>query len=144
MSKFIRIQSNRTIEVTEGLQSIDMTNRDAHVPDRFRVASAWVQTRVLIREGVGYYPAIIKDWGSVVALQKDGVLTLGEETDECDDPNAIATYERVMREKEKYLQRAAAAKADAINGVKTVGGVKKTVRKSVEVETSEPGDIIDG
>ena len=143
MSKFIRIQSTKNIEVTEGLQSIDMTNRDAHVPDRFRVASAWVQTRVLIREGAGYYPAIIKDWGSVKALQKDGVLTLGEETDECDDPVANETYERVMREKEKYLQRAAAAKADAINGAKSTGA-RKVVRKTIEVDTTEPGDMIDG
>ena len=144
MAKFIRIQSTRNIDVTEGLQSIDMTNRDAHVPDRFRVASAWVQTRVAIRMGTGYYPAIIKDWGSVKALVANGTFTLGEETDEVTDPVAIETYERIAREKQKYLDRAAAAKVDAINGAKSTG--KKTTKKQVEVEVevTEAGDIIDG
>ena len=143
MSKFIRIQSERTITVTEGLQSIDMTNRDAHVPDRFRVASAWVQTSVQVKKGVGYYPAILKDWGSVKALVADGTFTLGEETDNVDDPKAIETYERVMREKQKYADRAAAAKADA--AIKSGAAVKRAgAKKVVEVEVNEAGDMIDG
>lgn len=143
MSKFIRIQSERTITVTEGLQSIDMTNRDAHVPDRFRVASAWVQTSVQILKGVGYYPSILKDWGSVKALVADGTFTLGEETDNVDDPKAIETYDRVMREKQKYADRAAAAKADA--AIKSGAAVKRTgAKKVVEVEVNEAGDMIDG
>ena len=142
MAKFIRIQSTRNIDVTEGLQSIDMTNRDAHVPDRFRVASAWGQTRVSIKVGAGYYPAMIKDWGSVKALVADGTFTLGEETDDVDDPAAIETYERVVKEKQKYIDRAAAAKADAINGARSTA--KKPTKKQVEIEVTEPGDIIDG
>ena len=143
MSKFIRIQSERTITVTEGLQSIDMTNRDAHVPDRFRVASAWVQTSVQILKGVGYYPSILKDWGSVKALVADGTFTLGEETDNVDDPKAIETYDRVMREKQKYADRAAAAKADA--AIKSGAAIKRTgAKKVVEVEVNEAGDMIDG
>lgn len=129
MKKFIRIQSTKNIEVTEGLTGIDMTNPDAHVADRLRVASAWVQTRVLVREGIGYYPAIIKDWGSTKALVKDGVFTLGDETDDCDDPKAIETYDRVMRERKKYEDRAKEAKADADR--------RNTIRKKEVLESAE-------
>ena len=143
MKKYIRIQSEKDIDVTEGLQSIDMTNRDAHVPDRLRVAGAWVQTRIPIRKGAHDYPAIVQNWASVKSLVNAGVITLGVESDETNEDRAVEIYEKYWREKQKYLDRAAAAKADAIAGVKTTGA-KKTVRKVVEVETSEPGDMIEG
>ena len=120
MKKFIRIQSEKDIDVTEGLQSIDMTNKDAHVPDRLRVASAWVQTRIPIRKGAHDYPAVVQNWGSVKSLIAHGVITLGLESDTTNEPEAEAMYEKYYREKEKYLARAAAAKADAIAGAKSL------------------------
>lgn len=105
MKKFIRITSVKTIQVTSGLDFIDNTNVDAHVGDRLKVTSAWARTRVLIKEGTFYYPAIIKTWGTVKALVTDKVITLGDETDECDDPNATTIYDRLKREIKFYEDR---------------------------------------
>lgn len=112
MKKFVRIQSEKNIEVTEGLTCVDMTNIDARVADRLRVASAWVQSRILIRKGTGYYPAIIQTWGSVKSLVEDKVLTIGLESDECDDPAAEEMYSRVERAHRDYEARVAQAEAD--------------------------------
>lgn len=137
MKKFIRIQSEKNIEVTEGLQSIDMTNRDAHVADRLRVASAWVQSRVMIKKGSALYPACIQEWDSVKQLVKLGVLTLGFETDECDDPEAEAILKRVENAHRDYQARSEAARTDSIVGA------RPRTRKKPEAST-ETGDVIDG
>ena len=91
MKNYIRITSEIDVAVSAGLQSINMTNKDAHVADRLNVKSAWVGTRILIKKGTGYYPAEIGQWGAVKSLAKDKVLTIGEEVDEiADDPEAAA------------------------------------------------------
>lgn len=76
--QFIKIQSTMNITVTAGLQGLDVTNADAHVPDRLKVQSLWPKLTVDIHEGVGSYPAYIKDWNTVKALVRDKVLTIGE------------------------------------------------------------------
>jgi hypothetical protein len=129
MKKFIRVTSTKNIRVTEGLSSIDMTNRDAHVADRFRVASAWTRTTVLIRKGTGTYPSAIKDWGSVKALVRDGVLTLGEESETTDDKDAQAAYDSLVREEKHYADVSEAAKKDAIVG-------------TGDAPATKPGDVI--
>lgn len=91
-----------------------MTNKDAHVADRLRVAPAWVQLRVMIKAGKGIYPAIIKKWGSVQALAKDKILTIGAEYDTTDDAYAIETAERLEREIGRYKKIADDAKKTAI------------------------------
>ena len=120
---FIRIQSKKNITVAAGLQSINMSNKNAHVPDRYNVASAWVGTRVLIREGIGYYPIEIKDWDAVKALVKDGILTLGVEVDEIPEnemgvvtkaEETISTKKRVKAEIEKYKKQKEATDADPL------------------------------
>ena len=97
MSKFVRIQSTVTINVTPGLQNIDVTNEDAHIPDRLKVNALWMKATVLIKEGVGTYPAFIKDWHSVQALAKAGVLTIGAEVDDGDEKLA-QTLERSIND----------------------------------------------
>lgn len=84
MAKFVQIQSDVTIRVTTGLQNKDVTNPDAHVPDRLKVNPEWPKHQVLIRKGAHRYPAEIAEWASVKALAKDKVLTIGsaEEVDE--------------------------------------------------------------
>lgn len=89
MSKFVRIQSNETIHVTCGLQNKDVTNADAHVPDRLKVSATWPKAIVLIQRGAHMYPSEIAEWPTVKALAKDKVLTIGEFTDECDDQTVI-------------------------------------------------------
>lgn len=134
MKKFVRIQSEMNIEVTEGLQSIDMTNRDAHVADRLRVASAWVQSRVMIRKGSGVYPACIQNWDSVKALAAIGKLTVGAETDE-GDAEAEEILKRVENAHRDYQMRSEAARTDSIVGTKRTSRAK--------VATTEVGDIIE-
>lgn len=78
---YVRIQSSKTIKVTAGLQLQDVTNKDAHVADRLKVNPLWPKTTVLIREGAGIYPSEIATWPTVKALQKDGILTIGDYLD---------------------------------------------------------------
>lgn len=99
MKKFVRIQSEVDITVSAGLQSINMSNKDAHVADRLNVKSAWVGTRTLIRKGTGYYPAEIATWDAVKALAKDQLLTIGEEVDEI--PGSEEEKAKVVKQKEK-------------------------------------------
>ena len=79
MAKMVRIHSTITINVTTGLQHKDVTNPDAHIPDRLKVSAEWPRHTVLIREGQHLYPAEIKNWNTVKALANDKVLTIGEE-----------------------------------------------------------------
>ena len=85
MKKFVKIQSSKTIQITAGLQCEDVTNPDAHVPDRLRVASRWPKLSVLIREGVHWYPSEITEWNTLKALEKQKILTVGEFSDTCDE-----------------------------------------------------------
>lgn len=85
MSKLIRIQSTVDITVTGGLNFKDVTNPDAHVPDRLKVSAEWPKCTVQIKKGVGNYPAEIKEWNTVKALVNDNILTLGEITEPTTD-----------------------------------------------------------
>lgn len=78
MNKVIRIQSSKTITVTSGLQHKDVTNPNAHVQDRLKVAADWPKYSIQILEGVGEYPAEIADWPTVKALVACGVMTISQ------------------------------------------------------------------
>ena len=82
---YIYIQSNISIVVTAGLQNENVTNPDAHVPDRLKVNPVWPKLRMMIKAGRHIYPKLIIEWNSVKALVKDGVLTIGEEVDSPND-----------------------------------------------------------
>lgn len=99
MKKFVRVESQINVVVSAGLQSINMSNKDAHVADRLNVKSAWVGTRIMINKGTGYYPAEIKDWASVKSLAANKKLTVGEEVDEV--PNDPEETEKVDKERNK-------------------------------------------
>lgn len=77
MAKFVQIQSNTTIRVTTGLQNKDVTNPDAHVPDRLKINPEWPKYQVLIKQGAHKYPAEIVEWPTVKALAKDKIITIG-------------------------------------------------------------------
>ena len=91
MKEYVYIQSTTTIVVTSGLQNEDVTNPDAHVPDRLRINPIWPKMSIMIKAGRHIYPSLIKDWPSVQALIKDNVLTIGEEVD---NPNDKALEEK--------------------------------------------------
>ena len=54
---YVRIQSSVTITVFPSLINQDVTNPDAHVPDRLKVNPMWPRLGVEIRQGMGWYPA---------------------------------------------------------------------------------------
>ena len=135
MKKFVRIQSDREIEVYEGLQYIDMTNPDAHVADRLRVSSAWVQTRVHVKQGTGYYPACVQNWAVVKNLRDKGIFTIGEELDEVDDEYANEAYNRIQRVHAERDKRIAETKADAAR--RTAGKKKADTNDLVEAGSNE-------
>ena len=81
MAKMVKIHSTVTINVTTGLQNKDVTNPDAHVPDRLKISAEWPRHTVLIREGQHLYPVEIKTWNTVKALAEDKILTIGEEVE---------------------------------------------------------------
>lgn len=82
---YVRIQSNVNINVTAGLHNSDVTNKDAHIPDRLKVNPLWPKMTCLIKVGVGIYPSEIVEWPAVKALAKDEVLTIGEYLDSAED-----------------------------------------------------------
>lgn len=107
---FVRIQSNITINVTAGLQNQDVTNKDAHIPDRLKVNPLWPKMTCLIRAGAGIYPSDIAEWDSVKALANDKVLTIGEYLDSADDSGA----EKKKEELKMALEEIKAAKSKSL------------------------------
>ena len=85
MKEYVYIQSAISIVVTAGLQNEDVTNPDAHVPDRLKVNPVWPKLRIMVKAGRHIYPKLITEWNSVKALVKDGILTIGEEADSPED-----------------------------------------------------------
>jgi len=128
MKKFIRIQSTQDIQVTGGLDSIDVTRRDQKdFKDRLNVQPAWVGKKALIRKGTFIYPSELKTWDTVKSLVASGILTLGEETDECNDEEVIKLKESLEKEAKRYAEMARAAEEDRIAG-------KSAPKKEEQVE----------
>lgn len=132
MKQFVRIQSDIDVRVSAGLQGIDHTNKDAHVPDRFRVASAWVGSTIQIVKGPAYYPAEIVNWGSVEALVRDGHLTIGEIVEDVTDPAANEVYDKLQQWKETYQQKVKEAKTQSANASNR-GNARTKAPKTEEV-----------
>ena len=88
-SNTVRIQSSMTITVTSGLQCKDVTNADAHIPDRLKVAPEWPKYSIQIMQGVGEYPAEIAKWNTVKALVEAGVMTISQSTNEAKEEEAL-------------------------------------------------------
>lgn len=97
---YVRIQSTRTIQVTCGLQNKDVTNKDAHIPDRLKVSPLWPRCAIKIEAGAHYYPSEIVEWPTVKALEKDNIITIGEFVDSADE-KTTATKEKLTNELNK-------------------------------------------
>ena len=91
MKDYVYIQSNTSIVVTAGLQNDNVTNPDAHIPDRLKVNPVWPKLRVMIKSGRHIYPSLIIEWNTVKSLVKDGIITIGEEVD---NPNDVKIEEK--------------------------------------------------
>lgn len=100
--KYVRIQSERPIQVTCGLQNKDVTNPDAHVADRLKISPSWPRCSVMILKGAHLYPSEIVEWPTVQALVKDKIITIGEYTDELEngEEKVADTKEKLTRELE--------------------------------------------
>lgn len=90
---YVRIQSTKTINVTCGLQNMDVTNKDAHIPDRLKVSALWPKCAVKIEVGAHYYPSEIVEWPTVKALERDKIITIGELVDTIADETESANVE---------------------------------------------------
>ena len=81
IKKYVKIQSSMNITVTSGLDYKDITNKDAHVPDRLKVAALWPKKSVLIRQGQHWYPEVVAKFKTVKQLVNQGILTIGEKSE---------------------------------------------------------------
>lgn len=81
MKKFVKINSTANIEVYPDLGAIDATNVNSPMADRLSAKPNWVYP-VMIRQGIHYYPAEIKEWAAVKKLNSKNVLSVSEEVDE--------------------------------------------------------------
>lgn len=98
--EYVIIQSKVNIKVVPGLQHEDVTNPDAHVPDRLKINALWPKMSILIKEGVGTYPSYITKWSTVKALAKDKIITIGSYTDKADDADIKIKQELDLEIKE--------------------------------------------
>ena len=101
---YVRIQSSRNIRVTMGLNCQDVTNPDAHIPDRLKINPLWPKLSVLIKQGAGWYPSEIASWNTVKALVDDGILTIGEFSDTAED-TVVAEKEELVKKIEEVAKK---------------------------------------
>lgn len=100
--KFVRISSERPIQVTCGLQYENFTDKKSQVADKLKVAPTWFDKMVILKQGSHFYPSEIAEWNTVKLLAKDKKITIGEFTDDCEnDVEAINDKKRLKENDEK-------------------------------------------
>lgn len=77
-TQYLKIQSKLNVNITSGLDHLDMTDVNANVGDKLKVQALWAKQIVRIKAGVSYYPVEIKDWNTTKALVRGDMITLGE------------------------------------------------------------------
>ena len=102
---YVRIQSSVTITVFPSLINQDVTNPDAHVPDRLKVNPMWPRLGVEIKQGMGWYPSEIAEWDAVKCLANDKLLTIGEFSDTCDDEKVAKVKAELTKEVQNVEKR---------------------------------------
>ena len=113
MKKFVQISSTITIEVTGGLQSIDATNYRSSQENRLNIKTAWTKLRVLITQGVGYYPTEITTWNTVKKLAELDKITIGAEYDTCPNQEQVELIRnRIVNATKENAAREAKIKKD--------------------------------
>ena len=85
---YILIQSKKTIKVTNGVTYVDTTNPNSRSENPISIRPSWQFATVLIKAGQHAYPKEIAEWPTIKALQKDKILTIGQEVDENDEEYA--------------------------------------------------------
>ena len=107
--EYVYIQSTTSIVVTAGLQCKDETVDNPGIQNRLKVSPVWPKLKFMIKAGRHIYPALIIEWPTVKALCRDGILTIGEYTDEPNDSEFKAKvddlkYEVEVAKKQKIIK----------------------------------------
>ena len=101
--KFVKITNiSNGVQVSPDLRSINTTNYRSPTADRLKVKPAWTRFRIIIKTGTHYYPSIITKWESVKSLQESNIITIGVETDTCDEPEAEEMLKALVAAQKKY------------------------------------------
>ena len=101
--KFVKITNiSNGVQVSPDLRSINTTNYRSPTADRLKVKPAWTRFRIIIKTGTHYYPSIITKWESVKSLEKNNIITIGAETDTCDEPEAEEMLKALVAAQKKY------------------------------------------
>lgn len=112
---YVTIQSDIDVTVTGGLYYEDHTDPLSHTNDKLKVSPSWTNVTIDIKKGKGIYPAEIANWNTVKALEKDGLLTIGSFTDNCNDEKIIKT-KNDLNESIKKISSLQKAKLSEIAG----------------------------
>lgn len=105
MKRFIKITATRPFRVMVDSkdQAIDASDVNAiNIQNRLKAINTWVDTLVTIKQGAGWYPSAIAKWQSVKSLQDAGLISIGPESDDCDDKEAVAFVEKFEQAQKNY------------------------------------------
>jgi hypothetical protein len=103
MKKYVKIQSSINVQVTGGLDGIDVTDKNSNVSNKLKVQPLWTKERVVIKAGVGWYPAKVTNWASTKSLEKHKIITIGEYAESL--PNDVSEADKsALDELEKNLK----------------------------------------
>lgn len=105
--KYVKIQSNKTIRVTAGLQFVDNTNPNANTADKLKISAEWPKLSFLIVKGSPqWYPEYITKWNTVQTLVKRGVMTISNEVrDDCEDEKVKEMANKVENNVKQYNKK---------------------------------------
>lgn len=107
--KFVKISSSINIEVYGNFESLAMINSDHKLNN---VKPGWAKIRILITQGVNWYPSEILEWNAIKRLVEKEILTVSEQRDTLNDAELeqkveaqrkliLKGYKALKRDKEK-------------------------------------------
>ena len=76
MKDYVKIQSKKTINVTDGLPYQNFTKKDSDIPNRMKIAPTWPKKTILIKEGTHFYPSEVVKFDSVKKLEELDIVTI--------------------------------------------------------------------
>ena len=104
MKKYVKIQSQRNIQVTGGLEYLDLTDPKQAIPNKLKIQPLWSKEKIKLKAGSAWYPSYITEWATVKALNNDGVITIGEFADTLPDNVSDEEKEEVIRHEQKLKE----------------------------------------
>lgn len=111
--EFVKIQSEVTINVTMGLNAQNVTNKDAHIPDRLKINPLWPKAMIQIKKGTFWYPAEITEWRTIKALANKGILTIGEFSTVAS--NDVVMEKKVLERKVEEVEKKSTSLEDIVD-----------------------------